>query len=141
MGDLRVVPIPAALVPEVWDEAAPLIDKALAYTSGRFELEDIEVALAEGRMSLVVTFDGGEMIGAMTVEIVDYPRLRALRVIHVGGERYPEWMMAAKSVLDDGARRVGATRLEMEGRPGWERIFKGLGTKIAVVIEREVDDA
>lgn len=138
---MKVVPIPAPLVPEVWAEAAPLIDKALQHASGRFALEDVQVALLEGRMSLLLTFDDGQMIGAMTVEVIDYPRRRSLRVVHLGGERYREWMLAAKEVLEDGARRVGATLLEMEGRPGWERIFKGLGTKIGVVIEREVRDA
>jgi hypothetical protein len=89
-------------------------------------------------MQLVAVYDDSEMIAAFTTEVVSYPRARALRVVHLGGERFAEWMEAATNLLEVGARNVGASVIEMYGRPGWERMFRGLGAKIAVVIEREV---
>lgn len=135
---MKIVHIPAFLVPEVWDEASPLIEKALAYASGRFDINDVLEALLEGRLALVATFDEGKMIGAMTFEIVTYPRKRSLRIVFLGGERYLEWMVDATNFLEDWARRVGATLLEIEGRPGWEKYLKGKASKISVVLEREV---
>jgi hypothetical protein len=138
VGDLRVVPIAPPLVAEIWSEAEPFIAAACEHNLSRMAAEDVRDFLESGAMRLVAVFDGPRMIASFTVETVDYPRARALRVVHLGGERFAEWMEAATNLLEAGARNIGATVLEMYGRPGWERIFRGLGTKIAVVIEREV---
>ncbi len=137
---MKVVPIPPPLVAEVWPEAEPFIAAACEHNLGRMTADDVFDFLASEAMRLVVVFEGPRMIAAFTVETVDYPRARALRVVHLGGERFVEWMDQARELLEAGARNIGATLLEMYGRPGWERIFKGLGTKIAVVIEREVEN-
>lgn len=135
---MSVVPIHASLVNEVWDEAAPLINKALLRASGRFELEDVKEALLEQQMSLVLAFDGGQIIGAIVAEVIDYPRCRAMRVIFCGGERYMEYRDELIDVLDAGARNAGCSLIEIEGRPGWEKYLKGKATKISTVLEREV---
>lgn len=116
--------------PRVWERVAPWIADALATGGGTHELEDVHHAIRAGRMQLWA----GERC-ALVTELVDYPRLRAVRIFCAGGH-----LNDALAELLDMERRVvafgkvnGATRCELIGREGWKRVFGGkAGTETRV---------
>lgn len=68
------------------------------------------------------------MITAITTEIVNYPRCKALRIFLVSGEglgAWPHWW----AELEEWAVSLGCKRMECGGRLGWERKLAPVGVK------------
>src|SRR6185436_14264609 len=84
------------LVPHYWEFVRKYIDDALKHANGELEAEDIYQYLLAERMYLFVV--GKPIIcGAATCEVVQYVRKKAIRVVTLGGEDFPEW----RSHLDE----------------------------------------
>lgn len=96
-----------------------LVQEALAYGGCTHSVDDVlqmieggQAQFWPGKMSVVVT------------ELIDYPRLRALRVWLVAGNA--DEIVSLEPEVTEFARKNGCVRLEMGGgRPGWERALKG----------------
>ena len=122
---MEVARVATAFVPEVWDEVAPLLGKALAQTYGEFSLADILDAIMDERSQLHVIGDQEHgLVAAAVTEVVQYPQRLALRIHLLGGELLNGWRVAFEAHLEQGARNIGADQLEFIGRPGWTRVFR-----------------
>lgn len=62
-----------------------------------------------------------------------HPNCRALTVIWCHGDNGPEFFEMWMKVLEDFAMIMDIDRIVVEGRKGWERIFKPLGYRFAAV--------
>jgi hypothetical protein len=76
-------------------------------------------------MHLLLAMQGQQILAAFVTEVVQYPRKRSIRIVLAGGEGPEKWKHQLRAVLRQGARAVGATTVELFGRPGWGRIWKG----------------
>jgi hypothetical protein len=116
---LRVAP---EHLDDVWPEAAPLLARALRLNAC-LDLDDVHDFIRCGAMDLLVVVDGetGELVAALTSEIVDYPRLRSLRIVLAGANdnRLLEWMDEMHDLIETGARQAGCAVMEIIGRGGW----------------------
>src|SRR5512139_2654679 len=111
----------------LWPEAGPLL--ALALRLNRcLDLEDVHDYIRCGSMDLLVVLDDEthELVAALATEIVDYPKLRSLRIVLSGGKdnRLLEWMDDMHALIEEGAKRAGCAVLEIIGRGGWTRRLK-----------------
>ena len=122
---LRVAP---ELVDLVWRDTEPLLAKAVAL-NGCLDTDDVREFIRAGAMDLLVVEDAEtrEIVAALTTEIQQYPKKKALRIVLAGGERLSEWMDSMHALIEDGARRAGCEVLEIIGRGGWVRALKKLG--------------
>lgn len=129
-ADLRFGDVPVWHVPYVWAEAGPLIGRALDRDgSGRFLPDDIlKILLAgQGRLWIVWSEEAG-IVAAVVTQIVDFPRLRELRIWLVGARkgRLPIRMMRTGcSTLIEYGRAHGCTLLAGGLRRGWQRMADG----------------
>jgi hypothetical protein len=74
-------------LPQVWPTAAPLLQKAIDLDPAVITIEQVEYSVRTGRVFLLVWDEPDEGItGAVTVEIVDYPRERVAHVNLMGGK-------------------------------------------------------
>lgn len=94
--------------------------RALKMAGGYYELEDILSAIREDEMQ---SFTDG-MTWVIT-RVLDFPRARVLELFLVVGT-----LEGAHSLSDDieaFAKKVGASRLIAQGRPGWSKKAASFG--------------
>lgn len=107
-----------------WDRVKGWIQQALDEGGNTFSLGDIRQLVEAEQMALVPFPQFVVMLS-----IINYPQLKALRVVGVGGELngsmpdFHRYMMA----LPELAKQLGCKRLEATGRPGWVRAMKEIG--------------
>ena len=79
--------VPPHQLLEVWDEAAPLLQKSIDVEPDFITIEQVEFAIRTGKMFLLVWNEPDEGItGAAAVEFIDYPRYRVGHGTLLGGK-------------------------------------------------------
>ena len=109
-----VTGIPAHDIDAIWDDVAPLIDRAMAYADGKLDSTDIYSSIKNRDMQLWVV-PGGVWV----TRIVVYPQSKRLEGIAAAGE-WQDWLTHGQQVID-WARYHGCDAVELIGRPGWGR--------------------
>lgn len=121
--------VPTQEVNRVWPVVEPYLAKAAALSRGRMAINDIFERLIDGRWSLMVAVDGGQIIGALTLRIVSYPRMNILEGLYLAGEvhRYQDWLEPMNRAVDEAARKAGCAKVEFVGLPGWGKMLEATG--------------
>ena len=118
-----------------WTQARPHVEAALRLSGDTHEIQDIQEACLVGLARLW----SGEQSAAVT-EIVTYPRKRAVRIWLAGGS-LDELRDVIRPKIEKYARSENCSRVEIAGRPGWQRALAGVGyTPAATVISKEIGD-
>lgn len=74
-------------LPQVWHIVAPMLQRAIDLDPDLNTIEQVEYAVRTGRTFLLIWIDPDEGItGAVTVDIMDYPRERVAHVNLMGGK-------------------------------------------------------
>src|SRR5262245_38578511 len=102
---------------ELW---RPWIEAALEYSGGTHTIQDIKAAIEAGRMGLIPLERS-----AFVVEIVEYPRLKALHIFLAGGDL--DELRSCNARMDATAKALGCSRITIAGRRGFVRTLKDLG--------------
>lgn len=106
---------------EEWARCRHWIEAALAHSPGLESIEDVERGVARGTYQ--VWF--GKECCAVT-EIAQYARVRALVVVHGGGDM-AELLEELEPQMCGFARGQGCTLIMGTGRKGWERVTRSRG--------------
>jgi hypothetical protein len=122
---IKVAPVPLPLIDCFWGKAGQLLQRGIDNGAGELLLEDVYSRLQSQHMHLLLALDGQEILAAFVTEVVNYPRKRALRIVLAGGKSPERWKHQLREILHIGAKAIGATSVEVFGRPGWARIWKG----------------
>ena len=79
--------VPPHQLPEIWSQAAPLLQKSIDVEPDFMTIEQVEFAIRTGKMFLLVWNEPDEGItGAAAVEFIDYPRYRVGHGTLLGGK-------------------------------------------------------
>ena len=79
--------VPPYQLPEVWEKAAPLLQKFIDLEPDFITIEQLEYFIRTGKMFLLVWDEPGEGItGAAAVEFIDYPQYRVGHGAVLGGK-------------------------------------------------------
>jgi hypothetical protein len=118
--------VPPTHLPQIWPIAAPLLQKAIDLDPTAITIEQAEYAVRTGRSFLLVWEEPDVGItGAVTVDIIDYPRERVAHVNLMGGkgvvrdhvfEEAMNWM-----------RSLGATKAQCWARGSLVDMYKKMG--------------
>ena len=129
--------VPIAIIPDYWPVASGLLDRAVSYSGGRYELADIFDALMSGKMQLCSAGgdDGKPHVVAVT-EIVNYPHKRVANISMLAGEGRDRWLHHLESV-EKWARDNDCEAIELRGRAGWERVLKDWDLR-QIILEKEL---
>ena len=111
---------PTLALPDEWERCKPWIEAALPYTGGTHTIEDLEREILSGRMALIP-----RKRSAFVVELIVYPRLKALHIFLAGGDLTE--LKAFDPHMDQIARSLGCSRVTIAGRKGFARALKALG--------------
>ena len=79
--------VPTNLLPQIWPVIAPMLQRAVDLDPDLITIEQVEYSVRTGRSFLLVWDEPDEGItGAVTVDIIDYPRERVAHVNLMGGK-------------------------------------------------------
>lgn len=113
-------------LPLVWDIVAPMLQRAIDLDAGNMTSSQVEYALRTGKIFLLVWDEPGEGItGAVTVEIIDYPRARVAHVDLMGGKS-----IVRKHVFDEAKkwmRLQGATTAQCWAKGTLVHMYEKMG--------------
>jgi hypothetical protein len=113
-------------LPQVWPIAAPLLQKAIDLDPDLITIEQVEYSVRTGKTALLVWKDPEEGItGAVTVDIVDYPRERVAHVNLMGGKG-----IVRDHVFDDAKqwmRLQGATKAQCWAKGTLVQMYEKMG--------------
>lgn len=114
------------MVPHYWDFVRKYVDVALQHANGELNAEDVREYLQTERMYLFVA-QRRLICGAAVCEVVQYVRKKAIRVVTVGGEGFPDWRRPLLEQLTDWGGKINADGIEAYVRPGLVPQLKELG--------------
>ncbi len=127
-GCTKVIPLEGALVPYYWGMVAPMLEAALDEGGGELDLDVVYKRLGEQYMQLLIAVEHDRILAAFVTEVVNYPKKRALRIVLAGGTGARKWREALREVMHAGAKAIGAQRIEIFGRKGWQKILAAYPT-------------
>lgn len=128
-------------VEQNWAELGVLLAPSVALNNGEMELEDIPKLVHERKMFIAVIRGETGIDVALALEILDYPRKRALFVSYIGGKPYA--LTNAKYMytqLEKIAKVLNCSMIQGLCRPAAARLFmREFGLKpVYTVLRREV---
>lgn len=113
-------------LPAAWPVVAPMLAPCVELLDGTYEMIDLYAHLLVGRWHLwVITEYPDKVMGAVVVELIDYPRKRVMRVNLLGGKDFAKWIDLFRFIEDwaVGQRCVG---VEAWCRPGMSKHMRAL---------------
>lgn len=118
--------VPAAQVASVWPWVEPELRRACARSDGRYAAEDVRAALLARDMQLWIAVGAaGRGIESVCVtELVKYPQEKRCGLVFCAGRRPERWLHHLDEIAG-WARAQGCAALELQGRPGWEKLLPG----------------
>lgn len=111
--------IPAALIPRFWPLAEAYVRRALDRATGEFSSDDLYRFLRQSLLQLWLVYDGTRVIGAVTTEIVVFPKRRRLRVITLSGMSLDAWVDELDTRLQEWALTNRCDGIEAYVRKGF----------------------
>jgi hypothetical protein len=138
----RFGPVDLVDIPKVWPVVLPLVEATLAEFGDRgHNAQDYRDACEAREQQIWVAMkDAREIDGVAFTELLLKPRRKIARVTLLAGRDLHGWFPIASPVLYAWAREMGASVLEMVGRPGWSRSLPGWRVD-EVVMRKELHDA
>ncbi len=119
-------------LPATWPEYRPLILRLLKTGDGCFDERDILAMLLMERWQLRISSNG---LAIGITEVLEFPRKRVLLLRYAAGDK--DTLVAGQNYMNDLARALHCTEIEIYGRIGWERVLPDW-TRTRTVLRKEV---
>lgn len=110
---------------EIWPRVSDMIDIGYA-VGGDFMPKDMLEQIRYGKVLLWAAIDqgDGEIVAAMTTELVPMRAGLVCWMCQCGGSRMGEWWQFHKKI-EEYAKAEGCVKVILRGRRGWERVLDG----------------
>jgi hypothetical protein len=123
-------------LPKIWPIAAPMLQKAIDLDPELNTIEQVEYAVRTGRTFLLVWDEPEEGItGAVTVDIIDYPRERVAHVNLMGGKGIVRDYVIEE--LYNWMRLNGATVAQLWAKGTIVKMYEKIGLEVTHQVMRK----
>lgn len=122
-------------IEQVWPTVAPMIERVLPHTDGKYLACDIRDLLLSRDMQLWVAVDE-DILSCAVTQIHTWPRKKVATIVMCAGDDMGHWLHM-HDFLASWALENGCQAIEIYGRPGWEKVLPSY-KKIHVVLRREL---
>jgi hypothetical protein len=109
-----------------WDDVKESLESALKLDAGRMTLTDIKDAVEDQQMQLWGLHDG-ILRAVMVTELINYPQMRVVRIVAVGGRDMDMWLDTLIKTIEQWGAENGAHAMEFVGRMGWQKALSKKG--------------
>ena len=121
--------ITSQYVEQAWDYVEDYIEDALKHGIGEYTTEDIKQLCQLQQMQLWIKWDDEEVKGAFITQILNYPQLKVLLVLLLGGNEFIKWRDEVDEVLLKFGKEHDCKYVEFFGRKGWGNYLKDINYK------------
>ena len=109
-----MIGVASEMIPKVWPDYSDMIQEALEYGNGEYEIEDLFEAVCCGAMQLWAT---PKSVAITTV--IKYPRKTTCLIVAAGGDL--DDLRKHLPLVEEWAAWLGCDAVEVMGRKGWRR--------------------
>lgn len=128
----KIVGLASQHIDRYWRFIEPVLAKVIEdHGHGELAIEQIKDHLDKREMQLWIVVENDLPKAYAVTRVIDYPLLRACRVVLLQGTDFDSWIATLLARLAPWARSLGCSRLEACGRSGWRRKLKRLGCQEA----------
>ena len=123
---MKIRSVAQQFIAQTWPMVEGFIAKAMKFSGGDYNLDQIRIYLSQGTWLLLVAVDDENKVhGAMTVSFMNYPNDRVAYVTSMGGKGIctADALDQMKSIVS----AMGATKVQAGGRPAIVRMLGRLG--------------
>lgn len=110
-----------------WGEISDMLEKAIKYEDGRYDVKDIRQMVIESEAQIWVAVKGTELYGVVVTHIAEYPKKTMLFVLCLAGKEFDLWDNVVEDNLIPYAKHYECSGIEFYGRKGWSKRAAHLG--------------
>lgn len=107
-----------------WNQISPLLEKGLMYCQDELNIDQLRLLAVQGSIKIAVGLnDQDQIVGAIALEVVNYPNYRCANVVSYGGED----LFASEQdfdVIKRYLKTIGISFIQGWCRPAQARLFK-----------------
>lgn len=131
---MQVSAVPFEHLTSMWPAIAPLLQRGIEYSDGRWTLESAYKSIVDGSRQLWIAFDGNVIYAAVLTSIENYPGRKILNYQMVGGYKMSLWYDLMSDLLHKFASDMGCDGIETICRRGFEKQHAKHGFKSTHVL-------
>lgn len=122
----------------IWDKIESFFDRAMLAGTDDYNVDQLKMLLTEGRQTLFVFVEDEKIIGALSVEMINYPNSRVAYTSAIGGKGLFDENTIKQ--YEDWAKSQGATKIRAFAKDAQARLYKmKMGFDISThVVEKNV---
>jgi hypothetical protein len=123
---------------QIWDKIEVFFDRAMLTGPDDYNVDQLKMLLTEGRQTLFVFVEDGNIIGALSAEVINYPNNRVVHTSAVGGKDIFDENTINQ--YEDWARSQGATKIRAYAKDAQARLYRmKMGFNIVThVVEKKI---
>ena len=119
---MNVKEVNPAYVCQIWPQVGSMLEKALAYAGGEYNIDQLKAMLSAGTKRLLVADDNGEIKGAAAISLDRWPNDHICFVMAIGGRLITSIDMFEQ--LQAWAKSQGCTKIQGAARESVERLWR-----------------
>jgi hypothetical protein len=107
---------------QIWDQIETFFDRAMLAGTDDYNVDQLKMLLTEGRQTLFVFVEDKKIIGALAVEMINYPNSRVAYTSAIGGKALFDENTIKQ--YEDWAKSQGATKIRAWAKDAQARLYK-----------------
>ena len=122
----------------IWDDIKDFLDASVKVGSGDYTLEQLKGLLVSNAQTLLVVVKEDNIIGAITIEFINYPNDRVMFITALGGKGIVN--SKTFSQVEKWAKMQGATKSAAWAQEAQARLYKNKAgfTTMRYVMEKKL---
>jgi len=123
---------------QIWDKLESFFDRAMLAGTDDYTVDQLKMLLIEGKQTLFVFVEDEKIIGALAVEMINYPNSRVAYTSAIGGKGLFDENTIKQ--YEDWAKSQGATKIRAWAKDAQARLYKmKMGFDIAThIVEKNI---
>ena len=114
--------VPPNYIHQVWDKIESYFDRAMLAGTDDYNVDQLKMLLTEGRQTLFVFIEDDAIIGALAVELINFPNHRIAHTSAVGGKGIFDENTIKQ--YEDWCRAQNATKIRAFAKDAQARLYK-----------------
>ena len=114
--------VPPNYIHQVWDKVEPFFDRAMIAGIDDYNVDQLKMLLVDGKQSLFVFVEEEKIIGALAVELINFPNHRIAHTSAVGGKGIFDENTIKQ--YEDWCRAQNATKIRAFAKDAQARLYK-----------------
>ena len=106
---------------EIWEEVKGFLESSLKVGLGDYTLEQLKGLLVSNAQTLLVVVKEDNIIGAITIEFINYPNDRVMFITNCGGKNIVN--AETFSQVEEWGKSQGATKARSYAKKGQSKLY------------------